>query len=1169
MALVPFPRSNSSVPSSSSSQFRYDVFLSFRGTDTRHNFISHLHKELIREGIETYKDDSELERGKEISPDLLEAIEESRYSIVVISKNYASSKWCLDELVKILECQNPRDQRVYPVFFHVNPSEVGKQTGTFGEGFAQLVSKHEMEIERVQIWKGALKKVAKVSGFVYPDPQFESESKLIEEIVGKIISRENTSVDEGLVGINCRIEKVIERLDLGKDDGCVVGIWGMGGIGKTTLARAVYDCISCQFDGKCFLENVRTISKERGVMYLQEQLLHEISKGKVNKVNNLKSGQNMIERIIGGKKVLIVLDDVDESIGVEDLLGKRDWFNSGSKIIITCRDRHVLSRNGAMLTYKVPKLKKGEAVKLLKSKAFSKDKQTEGYENNIRAAVEYCNGLPLALEVLGSLLHGREQNYWGCELERLKEMPHLKIEEVLKISYNGLNEEDKEIFLHIAFFFKRIDKNDLMEILDSLGFHGHLGIQHLVEKSLITISYGELIMHDLIQDFGRNIVRQESPKEPGQRSRLWHFDDIKCVLMDDTGTEKVEGIVLEDPNRGSPDSKDFGSPNKSKLSSKAFQKLRKLKILIIRDVQLFEELDYLPNELRYLDWDGYPLRCMPSKFQPMQLVRLRITHSNIKQLWMETEVLPNLKFLDLRHSKYLTVSPDFEKVPNLEELILNDCTSLVNLHPSIGSLRMLRALIMYRCESLESIPKSIGQLEDLQVLGLGGCSKLENLPCSICGLSLLRSLVLQGCGFKSLPSTMNQLSKLKFLDLSDCKRLQELPELSLNILRVYAHNCESLRTIASPSIYKSFESFSFLNCFKLVKNKESNLLTDEFLSIQFQGSHVRRTDGFEINFPGSKIPKWFEHQSEGPSICLQLPPNWFNSSLLGIAIVTVSVGIADGENEFIYDYRIHKTPKTLLITQKFLGSSRPGRKFKDVGVRYFTTEEIQVLSVKKVDDELNENEVKFEVEWHSKEYEVKKCGIRLVYKEDFEGNDQAYSSSPQYEDVNAPLETRRCSLNLLRTLMDEEEEEEEDEADVDVDVCVAQNRTLVEEEEDEADVNVDVDVDVDVCMAQNRTLDLSCNSSSQVDNLVIVSQGVEEANNVTLKRRPSGSGDFQKEDCPNVKRLRLDQEFNTRRVTPPPNKVGARKKMKLMWMSRWHKRVMWIRSNQSHRGMAV
>ncbi|KAL7261341.1 hypothetical protein ACSBR1_006899 [Camellia fascicularis] len=99
MALVPFPRSNSSIPSPSSSQFRYDVFLSFRGIDTRHNFISHLYKELIREGIETFKDDSELERGKEISPDLLEAIEESRYSIVVISKNYVSSKWCLDELV--------------------------------------------------------------------------------------------------------------------------------------------------------------------------------------------------------------------------------------------------------------------------------------------------------------------------------------------------------------------------------------------------------------------------------------------------------------------------------------------------------------------------------------------------------------------------------------------------------------------------------------------------------------------------------------------------------------------------------------------------------------------------------------------------------------------------------------------------------------------------------------------------------------------------------------------------------------------------------------------------------------------------------------------------------------------------------------------------------------
>ncbi|KAL7241254.1 hypothetical protein ACSBR2_006805 [Camellia fascicularis] len=458
--------------------------------------------------------------------------------------------------------------------------------------------------------------------FFSPRNLYRSKAKLIEEIVVKIIPRENSSVDEGLVGMNYHIEEAIERLDLRKDDGCVVGIWGMGGIGKTTLARAVYDRISCQFNVKCFLENVRAVSKDHGIMYLQELLLHEISKRKDHKVSNVKSGKNMIKRIIGDRKVLIVLDDVDESIGVEDLLGKHDWFNSGSKIIIT---------------------------------------------------VEYCRGLPLALKVLGSSLHDREEIYWECTLKRLEKIPLSEVEEVLKISYNGLDEEDKDIFLHIAFCFNWEFIDAVTKILESLGLQPILGIKCLVEKSLINISLGQLIMHDLIQDCGRNIVRQESPKELGQH--------IHAKLA-----------LNRAPN-------DFGSPKELKLGAKAFQKLRKLKILKIHDVHLFEDLEYLPNELRYLDWDGYPSRCMPSKFQPMHLVELHMTQSNIKQLWMETEVLPNLKVLDLGYSKDLTMIPDFKKLPNLEELMLNDCPSLEAKFRSGSSIKVMG--LPYACSCLQ------------------------------------------------------------------------------------------------------------------------------------------------------------------------------------------------------------------------------------------------------------------------------------------------------------------------------------------------------------------------------------------------------------------------------------------------------------------------------------
>lgn len=111
----------SSYGSSPSSSWMHDVFISFRGEDTRKNFTDHLYTALTRKGINVFKDDIELEIGKPISSELLNAIEKSRISIVVFSRNYVSSTWCLDELVKIVECKNSLGQMVIPIFYDVDP----------------------------------------------------------------------------------------------------------------------------------------------------------------------------------------------------------------------------------------------------------------------------------------------------------------------------------------------------------------------------------------------------------------------------------------------------------------------------------------------------------------------------------------------------------------------------------------------------------------------------------------------------------------------------------------------------------------------------------------------------------------------------------------------------------------------------------------------------------------------------------------------------------------------------------------------------------------------------------------------------------------------------------------------------------------------------------------
>ena len=152
--------------SSSTVQWKYDVFISFRGEDTRNNFMDHLYNALTGKGINTFRDEK-LERGKPISLELLKAIEQSRSTVVILSKDYASSHWCLDELAKIIACKEDMGMIVLPVFHYVEPSDVRKQMGTFAQAFI----KHEENEEetRVDKWRDALRQVGNLPGWHLKD----------------------------------------------------------------------------------------------------------------------------------------------------------------------------------------------------------------------------------------------------------------------------------------------------------------------------------------------------------------------------------------------------------------------------------------------------------------------------------------------------------------------------------------------------------------------------------------------------------------------------------------------------------------------------------------------------------------------------------------------------------------------------------------------------------------------------------------------------------------------------------------------------------------------------------------------------------------------------------------------------------------------------------------
>jgi hypothetical protein len=363
----------------------------------------------------------------------------------------------------------------------------------------------------------------------------ESESiKIIAEYISYKPSITLPTISKKLVGIDSRVEVLSGYVGEELGNAIFIGICGMGGIGKTTVARVLYDRIRWQFKGSCFLANVREVfAAKDGPRHLQEQLLSEILMERASVWDSYR-GIEMIKRRLRLKKILLILDDVDDKKQLEFLAAEPGWFGPGSRIIITSRDTNVFTGNDDTKIYEAEKLNDDDALMFFSQKAFKNDQPAEDFVELSKQVVGYANGLPLALEVIGSFLYGRSIPEWGSAINRMNEIPDGKINDVLRISFDGLHESDKKIFLDIACFLKGFKIDRITRILDSCGFHAGIGIPVLIERSLINVSRDQVWMHNILQIMGKEIVRCESPAEPGRRSRLWTYEDVCLALMDNT-----------------------------------------------------------------------------------------------------------------------------------------------------------------------------------------------------------------------------------------------------------------------------------------------------------------------------------------------------------------------------------------------------------------------------------------------------------------------------------------------------------------------------------------------------------------------------------------------------------------------------------------------------------
>eukprot|EP01018_Ginkgo_biloba_P021746 Gb_15440 [translate_table: standard] len=535
------------------------------------------------------------------------------------------------------------------------------------------------------------------------------------------------------VALKERMDKVIELLEMGSDANVVtVGIHSMGGVGKTTLAKAVYNNLRLSFGTACFVSDVRhrAAAEKNGLPELQRQILRDLIKYDV-KVNDVFQGKNLMRKRLSSLIVLVILDDVDNLDQLDALLG--DWFRAGSKIIVTTRDKHVLNVGRIDRLYEPSELERDEALRLFSWHAYLRAYPSSNLYNLSEEIVKACRGLPLSLEVMGAYLYDKQHEELLSHeaLTKLGRAMYEGIQGKLRISYEGLNWEEREMFLDIADY---TGITDLPTSLGNLSCLERMSVSHCSALGAVPASVGKL-------------------------KQLKFLNAEACENLTCLGEEFGQLTQLEELNLS-------GCKKLGELPNR-FGNLRKLRVLRIRSTGLtkvppsFSAL----KSLIVMDAGEVPLSegGLPSdigKLASLEVLRLEFTElctlpaefthlSRLTKLYLhncpflsELSCLPaELVEVDIGNCRNLRKISGMLNLKELEILWLNNCEQLTHL-PGLRSLHALAELNISGCESLRNeAPEGLETLKSLQKLHFSGCGvlKVDFLKC-IKGMPLLREL---------------------------------------------------------------------------------------------------------------------------------------------------------------------------------------------------------------------------------------------------------------------------------------------------------------------------------------------------------------------------------------------------------------------------------------------